>query len=345
MIFILFGRQHLQSLYSFFYRISLVLFAVSPLFFHSSVWGQNKDTNVSSTYPNRTIKIVAPGAGSGTDITARVLAKYLSNTWKQPVIIENRPGAGGSIGINAVATAPADGYTLLANSATYAINPAVYKKLPYDAVKSLADVSMLTTTPYVLVTNSNSLYKNLADLIAASKKSNTGLTFGSAGVGSSTHLAAEYLHQAVGIKNTHIPYKSSPEVIQEVLAGRLDYFMAPFDTALTYLESGKLKSLGITSKEKLKLFPQYATIAEQGYPNFDINFWVGVWAPIDISEDILKKINQDINKAMQDPEIKSTFDKSGIQVKEMDQQQFHAFVQSEMNKYAKIVKQAGIVQQ
>jgi tripartite-type tricarboxylate transporter receptor subunit TctC len=344
MIFILFGRQHLQSLYSFFYRI-LVLFAVSPLFFHSAVWGQNKDTSVSSAYPSRTIKIIAPGAGSGTDITARILAKYLSNAWKQSIIIENRPGAGGSIGINAVVTAPPDGYTLLANSATYAINPAVYKKLPYDAVKSLADVSMLTTTPYVLVTNSNSPYKNLADLIAASTKSNNGLTFGSAGVGSSTHLAAEYLHQAVGIKNTHIPYKSSPEVIQDVLAGRLDYFMAPFDTALTYLESGKLKSLGITSKEKLKLFPQYATIAEQGYPNFDINFWVGVWAPIDVSEDILKKINQDINKAMQDPEIKSTFDKSGIQVKEMDQQQFHAFVQSEMNKYAKIVKQAGIVQQ
>jgi tripartite-type tricarboxylate transporter receptor subunit TctC len=260
------------------------------------------------------------------------------------VIIENRPGAGGSIGINAVINSPPDGYTLLANSATYAINPAVYKKLPYDAVKSLANVSMLTTTPYVLITNANSPYKTLGDLIQASKKSNNNLSFGSAGVGSSTHLAAEFLHQATGMKNTHIPYKSSPEVIQDVLAGRVDYFMAPFDTALTYLNTGKLRSLGITSKEKLSYFPQYSTIAEQGYPGFDIDFWVGIWAPIDVPQDILKKINLDINKAMQDPEIKATFDKAGIQVKEMDQQQFHQFVTNEMNKYAKIVKLAGIAQ-
>ncbi len=345
MIFKINWRQVVKSFHKHFGRIAFAILALLLVSVTSSVSAQNKDTNLSNTFPNRTIKIVAPGAGSGTDITARVLAKYLGNAWKQPVIIENKPGAGGSIGINTVVTAPADGYTLLANSATYAINPAVYKKLPYDAVKSLADVSMLTTTPYVLITNTNSPYKNLADLIAASKKSNNGLTYGSAGVGSSTHLAAEYLHQAVGIKNTHIPYKSSPEVIQDVLAGRVDYFMAPFDTALTYLNSGKLRSLGITSKEKLGFFPQYQTIAEQGYPNFDINFWVGIWAPIDVPMDIIKKINQDINKAMQDPEIKSTFDKSGIQVKEMDQQQFHQFVQSEMNKYAKIVKLAGIAQQ
>ncbi len=303
---------------------------------------QNKEQTIAVDYPNRTIKIVAPGAGSGTDITARVLAKYLTILWKQPVIIENKPGAGGSIGINAVINSPADGYTLLANSATYAINPAVYNKLPYDAVKSLADISMLTSTPYVLITNANSPYKTLSDLIQASKKSSGALTFGSAGVGSSTHLAAEYLHQTTGITNTHIPYKSSPEVIQDVLAGRVDYFMAPFDTALPYLKTGKLRSLGITAKEKLSQFPQFITIAEQGYPAFDINFWVGIWAPIDVPQDILRKINQDMNKAMQDREIKSTFEKSGVQIREMNQPQFHQFVQSEMKKYSNIVKIAGI---
>ena len=318
--------------------------SLSTFLFCANVFAQNKDANSSSSYPNRTVKIVAPGAGSGTDITARILAKYLNTAWKQSVIIENRPGAGGSIGINAVINSPPDGYTLLANSATYAINPAVYKKLPYDAVKSLANVSMLTTTPYVLITNANSPYKSLGDLIQASKKANSTLSFGSAGIGSSTHLAAEFLHQATGMKNTHIPYKSSPEAIQDVLAGRLDYFMAPFDTALSYLNTGKLRSLGITSKDKLSQFPQYSTIAEQGYPGFDIDFWVGIWAPIDVPQDILKKINHDINKAMQDPEIKATFDKAGIQVREMDQQQFHQFVTNEMNKYAKIVKQAGIAQ-
>ncbi len=315
-----------------------LLFFVSLYCFILSAFGQSSQPD----YPNRTVKIIGPGAGSGTDITARIIAKYLTNLWKQPVIIENKPGAGGSIGIHAVINSPADGYTLLANSATYAINPAVYKKLPYDAVKSLADVSLLTSTPYVLITNSNSPYKTLSSLIQASKKSSNGLTFGSAGVGSSTHLAAEFLHQAAVITNTHIPYKISPEVIQDVLAGRVDYFMAPFDTALPYLNSGKLRSLGITSKDKLSQFPQFQTIAEQGYGNFDINFWVGIWAPIEVPPEILRKINLDMNKAMQDPEIRSTFEKSGIQIREMNQLQFHQFVQNEMKKYLTIVKTAEI---
>lgn len=313
--------------------------------FNNVANAQSKDQSIAGPYPNRTVKIIAPGAGSGTDVTARILAKYLTTYWKQSVIIENKPGAGGSISINAAISSPADGYTWLANSATYAINPAVYKKLPYDAVKSLANVSMLTSTPYVLITSAGSPYKTINDLIEAAKKPNNPLTFGSAGIGSSTHLAAEYLHQMAGMKNsTHIPYKSSPEVTNEVAAGRVDYFMAPFETASAFLASGKLRALGISSKERLSQFPQYKTLAEQGLPNFDINFWVGIWAPIDVPADILKKINQDINKAMQDPEIKSTFDKSGIQVREMDQQQFHQFVQSEMSKYARIVKAAGIEQ-
>ena len=317
---------------------SKVVLYLCCLFFSLTAFGQSTVTD----YPNRTVKIIGPGAGSGTDITARIIAKYLTNLWKQPVIIENKPGAGGSIGIHAVINSPVDGYTLLANSATYAINPAVYKKLPYDAVKSLADVSLLTSTPYVLITNPNSPYKTLIELIQASKKSSNGLTFGSAGVGSSTHLAAEYFHQVAGITNAHIPYKSSPEVIQDVLAGRVDYFMAPFDTALPYLNSGKLRSLGITSKDKLSQFPQFQTIAEQGYADFDINFWVGIWAPINVPQEILRKINLDMNKAMQDPEIRSTFEKSGIQIREMTQPQFHQFVQNEMKKYLTIVKTAGI---
>ena len=317
---------------------SKVVLYLCCLFFSLTAFGQSTVTD----YPNRTVKIIGPGAGSGTDITARIIAKYLTNLWKQPVIIENKPGAGGSIGIHAVINSPADGYTLLANSATYAINPAVYKKLPYDAVKSLADVSLLTSTPYVLITNPNSPYKTLIELIQASKKSSNGLTFGSAGVGSSTHLAAEYFHQVAGITNAHIPYKSSPEVIQDVLAGRVDYFMAPFDTALPYLNSGKLRSLGITSKDKLSQFPQFQTIAEQGYADFDINFWVGIWAPINVPQEILRKINLDMNKAMQDPEIRSTFEKSGIQIREMTQPQFHQFFQNEIKKYLTIFKTAGI---
>lgn len=312
------------------------------LFFQANAFSQSKDNTVLGSYPTRTVKIIAPGAGSGTDITARIIAKNLQMTWGQAVIIENKPGAGGSIGINSVINSAPDGYTLLANSATYAINPSVYKKLPYDAVRSLVDVSLLTTTPYVLVTNFNSPYKNMDDLVQASKKINNTITFGSAGIGSSTHLAAEYFQQAAGIKNTHIPYKSSPEVLQDVLSGRVDYFMAPFDTSLGYISSNKLRALGISSKERLPQFSQYKTIAEQGYPNFELNFWVGIWAPAEVPKAVVQKINQDMNKALQDPEVKILFNKSGIQIQNLDQEQFHKFVQSEMQKYSTIVKLAGI---
>ncbi len=294
-------------------------------------------------YPQKTVKIVAPGPGSGTDLTARVLAKQLAKSWKQPVIIENKPGAGGSIGIAAVINSSPDGYTLLANSATYVINPAVYKKLPYDAAKGLVDLSLMTSTPYVLVVSEDSQYKSLKDLVIALKMGSTNIIFGSAGVGSSTHLAAEYFNQAAGVKALHIPYKSSPEAIQDVMAGRITYFMAPFDTAVSFIRSKKLRSLGITSKDRLVNFNELITIAEQGYPNFNMNFWVGLWAPTGTPPDILKKINKDVSLALSDPEIKSSFEQNGVEVKSLTQPEFKQFVQDELQKYRKIVSQAGIM--
>jgi tripartite-type tricarboxylate transporter receptor subunit TctC len=289
------------------------------------------------------VKIVAPGPGSGTDLTARVLAKQLAKPWKQAVIIENKPGAGGSIGIAAVINSPPDGYTLLANSATYVINPAVYKKLPYDASKGLVDVSLMTTTPYVLVVSEESPYKSLKDLVGALKAGSGNITFGSAGVGSSTHLASEYFNQIAGVKALHIPYKSSPEAIQDVMAGRVTYFMAPFDTAVSHIKSKKLRPLGITSKDRLVSFNELSTIAEQGYPNFNINFWVGLWAPAGTPPEILRKINRDVTLALQDPEIKASFESNGVEVRSLTQPEFKQFIQDELQKYRKIVSQAGIV--
>jgi tripartite-type tricarboxylate transporter receptor subunit TctC len=297
----------------------------------------------ANQYPQKTVKMVAPGPGSGTDLTARVLAKQLAKSWKQAVIIENKPGAGGSIGIAAVINAAPDGYTLLANSATYVINPALYKKLPYDAAKGLVDLSLMTTTPYVLVVSEEGPYKSLKDLVGALKAGSGNITFGSAGVGSSTHLASEYFNQFAGVKALHIPYKSSPEAIQDVMAGRITYFMAPFDTAVTYIKSKKLRPLGITSKDRLPSFNELNTIAEQGYPNFNINFWVGLWAPTGTPPEILRKINRDVSMALQDPEIKVAFEMNGVEVKSLTQPEFKQFIQDELQKYRKIVSQAGIM--
>ena len=316
---------------------------LKALFFSFLAFCFSVSAQDANLYPQRTVKIVGPGPGSGTDLTARVLAKQLAKSWKQAVIIENKPGAGGSIGIGAVINSSPDGYTLLANSATYVINPAVYKKLPYDAAKGLVDLSLMTTTPYVLVVSEESPYKSLKELIAALKTGSANVTFGSAGVGSSTHLAAEYLNQAVGAKALHIPYKSSPEAIQDVMAGRITYFMAPFDTAVSFIKSKKLRSLGITSKDRLANFNELITIAEQGYPNFNINFWVGLWAPTGTPPEILKKINKDVSQALLDPEIKASFEQNGVEVKSLTQPEFKQFIQDELQKYRKIVSQAGIM--
>ena len=296
-----------------------------------------------SSYPQKVVKMVAPGPGSGTDLTARILAKQLTKVWRQAIVIENKPGAGGSIGINAVINASPDGYTLLANSATYAINPAVYKKLPYDAAKGLVDVALMTSTPYVLVVGEDSPYKSLKDLVLALKSGSADITFGSAGVGSSTHLAAEYFNQIANVKALHIPYKSSPEAIQDVLAGRITYFMAPFDTVIPYIKSKKLRALGITSKERLPGFSELSTITEQGYANFNIYFWVGLWAPSATPTEIVKKINRDVNQALQAPEIKATFESNGVEVKSLNQAEFKQFIQEELQKYRRIVSQAGVV--
>jgi tripartite-type tricarboxylate transporter receptor subunit TctC len=270
------------------------------------------------------------------------VAKSLSETWKQSVIIENRPGAGGLIGTGAVVSAEPDGYTLLVQSASYAANPAIYKKLPYDPLKSLIDVDILGQTPYVLITSAEGPYQSIRDLVIAAKSKPGEITFASAGVGSSTHLAAEYFNQMMGIKLIHVPYKGSPEAIQDTMAGRTAFYMAPLDTAIGQLKGGKVRALGVTSKARNAAVPDIPSIAELGYANFEIGLWFGVWAPAGTPAAIVKKINQDINLAMQSPEVKTAYESKGIKATPMSPQEFAKFVREEMAKYQKIAKDANI---
>lgn len=297
----------------------------------------------AQNYPNRTVKMVVPlTTGSGADIAGRVVAKSLSETWKQSVIIENRPGAGGLIGTGVVVNAEPDGYTLLVQSASYAANPAIYKKLPYDPLKSLVDVAILGQTPYVMITAADSPYQSIRDLVIAAKSKPNEITFASAGVGSSTHLAAEYFNQIMGIKLIHVPYKGSPEAIQDTMSGRTAFYMAPLDTAIGQLKGGKVRALGVTSKTRNAAVPDIPSVAEQGYANFEIGLWFGVWAPAATPPAIVKKINQDINQAMQDPEVKTAYETKGIKATPMSPTEFAKFVREEMGKYQKIAKEAAI---
>ena len=295
-----------------------------------------------ANYPNKTVKMIVPlTPGSGADIAGRIVAKNLAESWKQPVIIENRPGAGGLVGTGVVVNSDPDGYTLLVQSASYAANPAIYKKLPYD-LKSLKDVNILGTSPYALVVSAESPYKSLKDLVNAAKSKPEIIPFASAGVGSSTHLAAEYFNQTMGIKMLHVPFKGSPEAIQETIAGRTAYYMAPLQTAIAQIQGGKVRALGVTSATRAEAAPEIPTIAEQGFPNFEIGLWVGVWAPSATPAGVLQKINTDINRALQDSDVKSAYAKAGITIKPMNLAETEKFVRSEIIKYTKIAKDAGI---
>ena len=298
--------------------------------------------SAQANYPNKTVKMIVPlTPGSGADIAGRIVAKNLAESWKQPVIIENRPGAGGLVGTGVVVNSDPDGYTLLVQSASYAANPAIYKKLPYD-LKSLKDVNILGTSPYALVVSAESPYKSLKDLVNAAKSKPEIIPFASAGVGSSTHLAAEYFNQTMGIKMLHVPFKGSPEAIQETIAGRTAYYMAPLQTAIAQIQGGKVRALGITSATRAEAAPEIPTIAEQGFQNFEIGLWVGVWAPSATPAGVLQKINTDINRALQDSDVKSAYAKAGITIKPMNLAETEKFVRSEIIKYTKIAKDAGI---
>jgi len=296
-----------------------------------------------TTYPDRPVRMVVPlTPGSGADIAGRIVAKYLTELWKQPVVIENRPGAGGLIGTGAVVASVPDGYTLLVQSASYAANPAIYKKLPYDPLKSLVDVNILGTTPYVMVTAPDGPYKSIRDLVNASKSRPGEIPFASAGLGSSTHLAAEYFSQTMGIQMMHVPYKGSPEAIQDSMAGRTAFYMAPLDTAIGQIKGGKLRPLGVTNTARADAAADIPTVAEQGYPGFDLSLWFGVWAPSGTPAAIVQKINTDINRAMQDPDVKAAYARGGIRARPMLPEEFGLFVRDEMSKYQKIARDARI---
>lgn len=300
----------------------------------------------AQTYPNRPVKLIVPlTPGSGVDIVARILAKNLSDTWKQPVIVENRPGAGGLIGTSLVVNADPDGYTLLVQSASYAANPAIYKKLPYDPTKSLIDVNLLGITPYLMSTSPTGPYTSLKDLVIAAKEKPGEIPFASAGIGSSTHLVAEYFNQVAGIKMTHVPYKGGPDAMQDLISNRVAYFMIAFDTAINQVNAGKLKALGVTTSTRSDVANNIPSIAEQGYPGFDMSLWFGLWAPSGTPPQIIRKINIDVNLALRDREVIAAYSKAGIQSRQMSPEEFRKFVLTEIAQYQKIVASAKIEQQ
>jgi len=294
-------------------------------------------------YPTRPIKIIVPlTPGSGADIAGRIVAKHIGDAFKQPVVVENRPGAGGIIGTQAMLSADADGYTLMVQSASHAANPAIYKSLPYDPLKDIVDVAMLGMTPYVMIAAKGGAYPTLRSLIDAAKAKPGQIPFASAGVGSSTHLAAEYVAQTAGVKMLHIPYKGSPEAIQDTIAGRTSFYMAPLDAAIGHLREGKLAAFGVSTTKRAEIVPDIPTLAEQGLANYNLSLWFGMWARSGTPPAVVQKLNAQVNAVVQGKEAREQFGRIGIASAPMKPEEFGRFVREQMATFRKIAREAGI---
>jgi tripartite-type tricarboxylate transporter receptor subunit TctC len=300
-------------------------------------------TAFAQSYPSKPVHIIVPfTAGSATDILARTFGQKLSEAWGQAVVVENRPGAGGTIGAAIVAKSPADGYTLLVHSAAQAYNPSIYSGLSYDTVKDFIDVAALGGQPNVLVVSPALGIKSVAELIALAKQKPGQLNFASAGTGSGTHINGEKFKLAAGIDVVHIPYKGTPEALTDTMAGRVTYYFSPISAALPFVRDGKLVALAVSTSKRSSALPNVPTVAESGLPGFDYSLWVGMFAPAGTPPAVIDKLAQDVRTAAQSPDVKERFATLGAEPMPMTPQEFTKFVQNEIDESAKVIKAAGI---
>jgi tripartite-type tricarboxylate transporter receptor subunit TctC len=295
-------------------------------------------------WPAKPIRVIVPlSAGSAADIIPRIVFEQLSAQLGQSIIVENKPGASGTIGARTVATAEPDGYTLLAHSSAHIIAPSTVANLPYDPIKDFAAVAPLGNLPNVLVIAPSANIKTLQELVAAGKQ--RPITFGSIGPGSPITLAMQRLRLSAGFKVQDIPFKGAPEALVEVMTGRVDVYYSPLLAALPYIKSGKLLPLAVSSPTRAPTIPNVPTTQEAGYANSAYRFWIGVFAPAKTPPDIVKKLNAEIQKAMQAPTVRAKLEKLGVQPMAMNTAEFDKFVREELQSNSELVKAAGIVPQ
>ncbi len=300
-------------------------------------------TTEAQNFPTKPVKtIITFTPGSATDIIGRIISQKLSEYWGQPVVPENRAGAGGSIASAFVAKAEPDGYTLLINSNAHTVNPAIFAKLPYDTLKDFVDVAPLTMQPQVLVVSPDSAFKTMADLVAYGKAKPEAINFAHAGIGSGTHLNTEVFIAAAGIKVTQIVYKGTPEAFTSVMTRTADCFWAPLSAALSNIRAGKLRALAVSTPKRNSALPDVPTTGEAGVPNADSPGWFGVWAPAGTPAAIVNKINADVRKALADPGVRERLVNLGGDTLDMSPEVFAQFVRTEVARNQTVIKAAGI---
>lgn len=297
----------------------------------------------AQNYPTRAVRVIVPSApGGGTDISARILAPQLSQFLGQQVIVENRAGAGTMIGGEAVARAAPDGYTLLMGISTLAINPAMYKKVPYDALKDLAPISQAVALSNVLVVHPSLPAKSVKEFVALVKPRPGQINFASAGVGTSPHLSMELFLVMTGLKMLHIPYKGSGPGVTDLIAGHVPAMMPNMLSAQPHIKSGRLRALGVTGSKRAPGADDIPTIAEAGVPGYEAVQWYGLLAPAAVPRDIITKLHAGVVRALQNPEVRQRLLNDGAEPVGSSPEEFAAYLRSETAKWAKVIQAAGI---
>ena len=314
---------------------ALALATLSPATFAQADWPRGAP-----------IKFIVPfTAGSGTDVLARTVGEKLGAALGTQVVIENKPGAGGTLGAAQVAKSAPDGYTFLVHSSGHVVNPALYPKLPYDTLKDLTGVTPLASLPNVLVVAPSAGIKDVADLVARAKATPGALNYASAGNGSATHMNAEKFRVAAGITAQHIPFRGTPEAITETIAGRTNWFFAPLVSALPLIKDNRLQALAVGTTTRSPVLPNVPSLVEAGLPNAAYTFWVGLFAPAKTPQAIVDRMHAEVAKVLAQPDVKDRLDKLGANPMPMEQKAFEKYLDDETAAAAALVKAAGITLQ
>lgn len=298
---------------------------------------------LAQTYPSKPITIVVPfAAGGTTDILARILGQYMTGALGQAVVIDNRAGAGGNVGGQAAARAPADGYTLFMGTVgTHAINASLYRKMPFDPVKDFAPLTRVAMVPNVLVANPSQPFKTVQELIAYAKANPGKVSCGSSGNGSSIHLSCELFKSMAKVDLLHVPYKGSAPAVNDLLGGQIAVMFDNLPSALQHIKAGKLRALAVTSAKRSPELPDVPTVAEAGVPGFEATSWFGMFAPAATPPAIVTQLNAVIVKALNDPDVMKRFREQGAEPHPETPAQFAAFIKSESEKWGQVVKSSG----
>ncbi|WP_288253571.1 tripartite tricarboxylate transporter substrate binding protein [uncultured Hydrogenophaga sp.] len=300
--------------------------------------------SAQDAYPSKMVRIVVPfPPGGSTDLLARKIGEKLSAQWKQPVIVDNRPGAGGTVGADHVSKAAPDGYTLLIGvTGSNGIAGSLYPNLPYDPIKGFTPVTAVVSAPLIIVRNERLSAKTLPELVAAAKAKPGSITYGSPGTGTSMHLTGEMFELATKTALLHIPYRGSAGALTDLMGGQIDLMFGDVLVVMPQIEAKKITPIAVTSKERHPLFPNVPTVAESGYPGFEALSWQGLFAPPGTPAAVVDKINKDVNAALASPDIQEYFVSRGFKLGGSGAAEYKTFIEAENKKWAGIVKTAGV---